>query len=95
MQIVVPNSLSFAAETGKYYRITQSGAITVTLPTVQSDYIENIIIFFTAASDDCLDFISQETVIYADGYEINAGDVCEVNAIFNGSSWVVTVVKFS
>lgn len=95
MPIVVPNSLSFAAETGKYYRITQSGAITVTLPIVQSDYIENIILFFTAASDDCLDFISQDSVIFADGYEINAGDICEVNAVFNGGGWQVTVVKFS
>lgn len=95
MQIVVPNSLAFSAEIGKYYRITQNGAITVTLPTVVSDYIENIILFFTASADDCLFFNTQDTVIYADGYKINAGDICEVNAIFNGDIWVVTVVKFS
>lgn len=95
MLIAVPQSNTFTAEVGKYYRITQSGAITVTLPTVQSDYLENIILFFTASTDDCLSFNTQDTVIYADGYKINASDICEVNAIFNGDSWVVTVVKFN
>lgn len=95
MLIVTPNSLSFHAETGKYYRITQSGTISVTLPSVQSDYIEGFLLFFTAASDDCLSFVTQDSVIYADGYKINAGDICEVNAVFNGDSWVVTVVKFN
>lgn len=95
MPIVTPDSLAFTAETGKYYRISQSGAITVTLPTVQSNYVEGIILFFTASSDDCLSFNSQDSVIFADGYEINAGDICEVNAVFNGGGWQVTVVKFS
>ena len=95
MQIVVPNSLSFSAETGKYYRITQSGTITVTLPSVQSDYIEGFLLFFTAASDDCLHFDTQDTVLKADGYEIKAGDICEVNAVYNGDGWQITVVKFN
>ena len=95
MQIVVPNSLSFAAETGKYYRITQSGTITVTLPSVVSDYIEGFLLFFAAAADDCLHFETQETVLKADGYEIKAGDICEVNAVFNGDGWQVTVIKFN
>jgi len=94
MQIVVPNSLSFSAETGKYYRITQSGTITVTLPSVVSDYIEGFLLFFTAAADDCLHFDTQDTVLKADGYEIKAGDICEVNAVYNGGGWQVTVVKF-
>ena len=95
MQIVTPNSLSFAAETGKYYRITQSGTITVTLPSVVSDYIEGFLLFFTAAADDCLHFDTQDTVLKADGYEIKAGDICEVNAVYNGDGWQVTVVKFN
>ena len=94
MQIVVPDSLSFLAETGKYYRITQSGTITVTLPSVVSNYLEGFLLFFTAAADDCLHFNTQETVLKADGYEINAGDICEVNAVYNGDGWQVTVVKF-
>lgn len=95
MQIVTPNSLTFSAKTGKYYRITQSGTITVTLPSVVSDYIEGFLLFFTAASDDCLSFISQDSVIYADGYEIKSGDICEVNAVYNGDGWQITVVKFN
>jgi len=95
MQIVVPNSLSFSAEAGKYYRITQSGAITVTLPSVVSDYIEGFLLFFTAAADDCLHFDTQDTVLKADGYEIKSGDICEVNAVYNGGGWQVTVVKFN
>ena len=94
MQIVVPNSLTFAAETGKYYRITQSGTITVTLPSVVSDYIEGFLLFFTAAADDCLHFVSQDTVNKSDGFEIKAGDICEVNAVYNGDGWQITVVKF-
>ena len=94
MQIVTPNSLSFQAETGKYYRITQSGTITVTLPSVVSNYLEGFLLFFTAASDDCLHFDTQDTVLKADGYEIKAGDICEVNAVYNGGGWQVTVVKF-
>ena len=93
--IVVPDSLTFLAETGKYYRITQSGTITVTLPSVVSDYIEGFLLFFTAASDDCLHFDTQDTVLKADGYEIKAGDICEVNAVYNGSGWQITVVKFN
>lgn len=95
MQIVVPNSLSFSADTGKYYRITQSGTITVTLPSVVSNYLEGFLLFFTAASDDCLHFATQDTVIFADGYEIKAGDICEVNAVYNGDGWQVTLVKFN
>lgn len=95
MQIVVPDSLTFAAETGKYYRITQSGTITVTLPSVVSNYLEGFLLFFTAASDDCLHFDTQDTVIFADGYEIKAGDICEVNAVYNGGGWQVTLVKFN
>lgn len=95
MQIVVPNSLSFAAETGKYYRITQSGTITVTLPSVVSDYIEGFLLFFTAAADDCIHFDTQDTVLKADGYEIKAGDICEVNAVCNSNGWQITVVKFN
>lgn len=94
MQIVVPDSLTFLADTGKYYRITQSGTITVTLPSVVSNYLEGFLLFFTAAADDCLHFDTQETVIFADGYEIKAGDICEVNAVYNGDGWQVTVVKF-
>lgn len=94
MQIVTPDSLSFSAETGKYYRITQSGTISVTLPSVQSDYIEGFLLFFTAASDDCLSFVSQDTVNKSEGFEIKAGDICEVNAVYNGSGWQVTLVKF-
>lgn len=94
MQIVEQNSLSFQADTGKYYRITQSGTITVTLPSVVSDYIEGFLLFFTAASDDCLHFDTQETVLKADGYKIKAGDICEVNAVYNGDGWQITVVKF-
>ena len=95
MQIVVQNSLSFSADTGKYYHIKQSGTITVTLPSVVSNYLEGFLLFFTAASDDCLHFDTQDTVIFADGYEIKAGDVCEVNAVYNSSGWQVTVVKFN
>ena len=95
MQIVEQNSLSFQADTGKYYRITQSGTISVTLPSVNSDYIEGFLLFFTAAADDCLHFDTQDTVLKADGYEIKAGDICEVNAIYNGDGWQVTLVKFN
>lgn len=95
MQIVVPDSLSFLAETGKYYRITQSGTITVTLPSVVSNYLDGFLLFFTAASDDCLHFDTQDTVIFADGYKIKAGDICEVNAVHNGGGWQVTVIKFN
>ena len=95
MQIVVPNSLSFSAETGKYYRITQSGTITVTLPSVVSDYIEGFLLFFTAAADDCLHFDTQDTVLKADGYEIKAGDICEVNAVYNGNGWQIALIKFN
>lgn len=95
MQIVTLDSLSFSAETGKYYRITQSGTITVSLPSVQSDYIEGFLLFFTAASDDCLSFVSQDTVNKSEGFEIKAGDICEVNAVYNGGGWQVTLVKFN
>ena len=94
MQIVIPDSLTFLADTGKYYRITQSGTITVTLPSVVSNYLEGFLLFFTAASDDCLHFDTQDTVLKADGYEIKAGDICEVNAVYNGDGWQITVVKF-
>ena len=95
MQIVVQNSLSFLADTGKYYRITQSGTITVTLPSVVGNYLEGFLLFFTAATNDCLHFDTQETVLKADGYEIKAGDICEVNAVYNGDGWQVTVIKFN
>ena len=88
---VTPESTTFLANINTYYIIGQASAINVTLPPVNSEYIEGFMLAFTAGADDCLTFSSN--VLKAEGYEIKSGDICEVSCIYDGD-WKVTVVKF-
>lgn len=74
------------------------GTMVFTLPTVtSSDYLQGLIVSFTTDTTPSVTVTSTNTVIYADGSdltEIEASTPYELNAIWDGIKWKITLTKF-
>ena len=74
------------------------GTMAFTLPTVtSSDYLQGLIVSFTTDTTPSVTVSSTNTVIYADGSdltEIEASTPYELNAIWDGAKWKITLTKF-
>lgn len=74
------------------------GTMAFTLPTVtSSDYLQGLIVSFTTDTTPSVTVTSTNTVIYADGSdltEIEASTPYELNAIWDGAKWKITLTKF-
>lgn len=74
------------------------GTMAFTLPTVtSSDYLQGLIVSFTTDTTPSVTVSSTDTVIYADGSdltEIEASTPYELNAIWDGAKWKITLTKF-
>jgi len=74
------------------------GTMAFTLPTVtSSDYLQGLIVSFTTDTTPSVTVSSTNTVIYADGSdltEIEASTPYELNAIWDGVKWKITLTKF-
>lgn len=92
MLIASISSSSLSAEIGKYYVGTSIGTLTITLPTPTGNYIQSIVFYLATGSSPNVTFTGG-TIVYSDGFEIVASSACEVNALWNGSAWVVASVK--
>lgn len=93
--IVVGSGTALSAAIGNYYRYDSAvGTLTITLP-VPSDttHLSSIIFAFTTDSTTNVAFTSTATIMYHDGFEIEASSSYEVNAIYNGSYWALAAIK--
>lgn len=74
------------------------GTMAFTLPTVtSSDYLQGLIVSFVTDTTPSVTVTSTNTVIYADGSdltEIEASTPYELNAIWDGIKWKITLTKF-
>ena len=89
---------TLACEVGKYYRIDVAvDTIGITLPAINSTVVKTIVVYLTAGTTPAITISSSDSkdVYYQDGFEIEAGNIYEINALFNGAAWIVAAVKIN
>lgn len=88
-------SSTIQAEVGKCYIFSQrvdTLAISLPAPT-EKTRISNIMMYFKTGATPAVTITSEETLLYQDGYEIDANTRYELNCLFNGREWVVAAMK--
>lgn len=100
VQPIVPvttSTTSLSSELSKYYRFdVEVNNLAVTLPSVQdASKINNIVLYFTAGSTPNVTFVSSNPICYQLGFAIQSGKTYEINARWNGSSWIITSVEIN
>lgn len=96
MAIVVTGiSSTIQAEVGKCYTFSQRvDTLAISLPTpTENTHISNIMMYFKTGATPAVTITSEETLLYQDGYEIDANTRYELNCLFNGNEWVVAAMK--
>ena len=88
---------ALTCEVGKYYRIDVAvDTLAVTLPTMTDlTTVRTVVIYLTAGTTPAVTIATADSkdVYYQDGFEIEAGETYEINALFNGAAWIVAAVK--
>lgn len=86
-----------ACEIGKYYRLDVAvETLAITLPAMTDlTTVRTVVIYLTAGTTPAVTITSADSkdVYYQDGFEIESGNTYEINALFNGSAWIVAAVK--
>ena len=96
INIVTASGTTLSAAISNYYRFGSAvGTLTVTLPTpAASGYLSNIIFSFTTSASPNVTFTaSQATIQYADGFEIEASTKYEINALWDGTMWILGMMR--
>jgi hypothetical protein len=90
---------SLACEVGKYYRLdVPVETLAIALPTMTDlTTVRTVVIYLTAGTTPAVTISSADSkdVYYQDGFEIEAGNTYEINALFNGAAWIVAAVKIN
>lgn len=93
---------TLTCEVGKYYRIDVAvDTLAVTLPAMTDlTTVRTVVIYLTAGTTPAITISSTAVsggtapdVYYQDGFELEAGKTYEVNALFNGSAWIIASVE--
>ena len=98
MSIVsVVASSTLSAAVGTYYNVTGAvGTMAVTLPVVQDTaHLSSVILYLTTDTTTALTFTSADgsTIYHSDSYNIEASTTYEINAMYNGTAWVIMAQK--
>lgn len=91
---VASGTATITAATGNYYRVGGSvGTLSIVLPSMgnETEVKGCVFAFSTASSGVAVTITSNDSkgITYYDGYAIEASKSYEINAIYNGSVWVV------
>ena len=90
---------ALTCEVGKYYRIDVAvDTLAVTLPAITDlTTVRTVVIYLTTGTTPAVTITSADSkdVYYQDGFEIEAGNTYEINALFNGAAWIVAAVKIN
>lgn len=88
---------ALTTEVGKYYRLdVPVGTLVVTLPSMTDlTTVRTVVIYLTGGTTPAVTISAADSkdVYYQDGFGLEAGKTYEVNALFNGSAWVVASVE--
>lgn len=96
INVVAASGTTLSAAINNYYKFSSAvGTLTVTLPTpAASGYLSNIIFSFTTSASPNVTFTaSQATIQYADGFEIEASTKYEINALWDGTMWILGMMR--
>jgi hypothetical protein len=95
LSIIGASGETLNAEIGKYYRFSQEvNTLAVTLPSpTDSTYISNIIFFIPTGTTPAITFSSTNTILYQNGFALEASKTYEINALWNGAAWVIAAVE--
>lgn len=90
---------TLTCEVGKYYRIDVAvDTLAITLPAITDlTTVRTVVICLTAGTTPAVTVSAADSkdVYYQDGFEIEAGSIYEINALFNGAAWIVAAVKIN
>lgn len=88
---------ALACAIDNYYRIDVAvETLAVTLPAMTDlTTVRTVVLYLTGGTTPSVTITSADSkdVYYQDGFEIEAGNTYEINALFNGSAWIVAAVK--
>jgi hypothetical protein len=92
--IVSASGTTLTAEVGKYYTLSNVGTLAITLPTIAAGTtkVQTVTFYIAAGSTPAVTFTSTHSIYYSDGFEIAADSTYEVNALWNGTAWIVASV---
>jgi hypothetical protein len=88
--------LPLMADVAHYYTfddVVISREITLVDPPQDRTHVQTIVFFMTIGATPAITFSSALPIYYHDGFELEAGKTYEVNALFNGSAWVIASVE--
>ena len=94
--IVAQASSNFTAAVEHYYRFDNAvGTITITLPAMTDDgYSHSIFFNFTTSASPSVTWSGNgKTVEYYADYALDASTKYEINALYNGSKWIIAYAK--
>lgn len=92
---VPAGTTTLSAKVGKYYAFADAvETMGVVLPVpIDVTKVQTIVFFMTIGITPAITFSSDIPIYYHDGFELEAGKTYEVNALFNGSAWVIASVE--
>ena len=92
---VPAGTTALSAEVGKYYAFADAvETMGVVLPVpIDVTKVRTIVFFMTIGTTPTITFSSDIPIYYHDGFELAAGKTYEINALFNGSVWVIASVE--
>lgn len=86
---------TLTAAVNTYYVGTNIGTLAVTLPTPTGTNVQSIVFYLETGATPNVTFSHGTTPVYSDGYQIDANAKCEINALWNGSVWVIGQLKLT
>jgi hypothetical protein len=97
----MPTYGSLNALVGHYYYFSHAeNTYAITLPTMElldgatSDiYAESIVFFIPTGTTPAITFSSTNTILYQNGFALEASKTYEINALWNGAAWVIAAVE--
>lgn len=100
MPISSASGTTLSAVANTYHNFTSEvNTLAIILPAVTDvTHITNIVFMLTTGTTPAITFAASDTgvnVIAQDGFSIEASTTYEINAIFNGTMWVVAAMKLS
>lgn len=99
MTIVAASGTTLTASVDNYYLFSSEvGTLAITLTTPSdTTHITKAIFMFTTGSSPAVTFTGESGIdVFAqDGFEIEANSTYEINALFNGTAWIIAAVEIN
>lgn len=89
IQNVASGTSTLSAEVGKYYVLNNVNTLDITLPVPNDGYVHNIVFYIIAGAAPQITITSTATIKYQEDYIIDANNIYEVSALYNGVAWVI------